>query len=494
MSQQEHKYYKLSSILGRVKEIFDGKIHGKFFWLKVEIASINFHNSGHSYLELAEIRNGNTIAKCKASIWKRNLESINQDLGNEFKNVLKKGNEILCFVEMQFTVKYGLAIHIKKIDLDFNLGALEKKKQETINRLKKEELLDKNKKHILPPVIQKIAIIGSSQTSGFQDILKQLNENLYKYCYDVEVFSALVQGEKAEEEILNKLSKLNNSRFEVVALVRGGGSKLDLEVFNSFKIAKAIALHDKPIFTGIGHETDISVADVVANIYHKTPTALGSYIVQRTRDFEIKFQSSYNYILEYKDKYLENLKSKLALDVQNLMSTSISKSRLKRGELHQQLNRIIVTTTTYLSEERSRISMSIEAVQSKSRNLIENSQRNLLQTLEIIKLDTSSMINVGIEGYRNKINLIITIAQNLLKENETYFRNTLEMVDVYKPDGVLKKGYAIPRIKGKLLKDQELTYGDEIEIELYKTILTVGLQKIKKKWKKNSIMKLLQQN
>jgi exodeoxyribonuclease VII large subunit len=494
LANNDRKIFTLSVVLNRIKEIFDEKIHGKFLWLKVEIANINFHNSGHCYLELAETNNGVNIATCKAAIWRGSLVEIEQDLGKEFRNVLKKGNEILCNVELQFSVKYGLSIHIKRIDLEFNLGALERKKQETLDRLAKEEIIDKNKQVKLPIVIQKIAIVGSPQTSGFQDLIKQLNENSYQYYFDIEIFSTLVQGEQAEAEIVSRLRELQNSRFEAIALVRGGGSKLDLEVFNSYNLTKEIALHDKPILTGIGHETDVSVADVVANVHLKTPTALGSFIVQKARDFEVRYTTTNTAIVELKDRYLQELKSKLKLAVQDIEATSISYTQLRRGKLHQQLNRIFATTSQRISEENRSISLSIQTIQSNTANLIEGEKRELLQTMELIRLDSTTMINMGLDHFKNTMELIATRAQNLIRENESYYRNILDMVDVYKPDEVMKKGYAIPRFKGELLRDQILNRGDEIEIELYNRILTVVLHNTKKKWLKNSITKMLQKN
>src|SRR5690606_11795086 len=136
-----------------------------------------------------------------------------------------------------------------------------------------------NKKLATKVVIQKIAVIASESTNGYLDFVKQLQNNQYGYDFHLETFPCTVQGDKAEVEILHQLEKVNQLDFEVVVIIRGGGSKMDLDVFNSYNIAKAITEMSLPVFTGIGHESDISVVDLVANRYFKTPTAVANHLI-----------------------------------------------------------------------------------------------------------------------------------------------------------------------------------------------------------------------
>lgn len=484
--------YSLSTILKRVRELLEQYIKSRQFWLKVEIASVNFHkNSGHYYLELVEIKDGVCIAKCKASIWKNSVQGIKQKLGKDFNNILCKGNEILCFVELQFTEQHGLNIIIKNIDLNFNLGVLEKRKQETLNRLKQEKLLDLNKKYSLPIVIQKIAIIGSPETAGISDLLKQLNSNPYQYEFSIEIFACLVQGDKAEEEIVNRLKELRNSKFDIIALIRGGGSKFDLDIFNSYKIAKEIALHDKPIFTGIGHETDFSVADIVANFSHKTPTALGAYVVTRAYQFEVGIESKYNYIIEYKNSLLNKCKSSLQLDTQALVDTSYGYTRLKRGDLHTILNRINFEAKKVIHEAKNKINIDSEIMSSYPKNLIISQKRNLQHSLELLHINSKKELGSAIDAHKVNIDLIVSYAKKICLERQRYITNIIKVIGVYHPQNILQKGYAIPKFKGKLLRDQELKPNEELEIELKDRIIIVSYIKNKEKWITSLMNKLL---
>lgn len=480
---EEKKFYTLSTILRGIRDYLDLRIKGHPFWLKVEIANINFHSTGHCYLELAETKNGQCIAQCKGAIWSSSLSLIRNTLGKDFNNILKKGNEILCHVELQFTEKFGLNIIIDEIDINFNLGFLERKKQETLERLKKENLIGKNNQIPLPTVIQKIAIIGSPETSGITDLIKQLNENAYNFCFEYSIFSCLVQGDKAEQEILNRLQQLKGSKFEVIALIRGGGSKLDLEVFNSYSIAREIALHDKPILTGIGHETDVSVADLVANKYHKTPTALGSYLVERAYEFEVRYRTTFTSIIEFKNIFFENRKSRLKLNIQSLTSTSKSYTQLRRGALHTSLNRINAAIRQHLADEQNKISLTFETISTAPQNCINNSKRNLGHTMELIRINSTGMIKQYIDNFKLKLDLVLTSSKMLCSDKLNFMNNVSHFVEVYHPKNIMNKGYAIPRFKGKLLSDQELQPGEELEIELKDRILLVSFIKIKERWK-----------
>jgi len=489
----ERTIFTLSKILTGIREYLDLRIKGKTFWLKVEIANINFHATGHCYLELAESSDGQNIAQCKGAIWQSNLSTIKANLGEDFNNILKKGNEIVCFVELQFTERYGLNVIIKDIDITYNLGELERRKQQTIKKLTEEKLLEKNKEKILPTVIQKIGIIGSPETAGITDLIKQLKNNQYKYYFDIEVFPCLVQGDKAQGEIISRLHHLKNSRFEVICLIRGGGSKLDLDVFNSYEIAKEIALHDKPIFTGIGHETDFCVADLVANVYHKTPSALGSYIVDRARNFEVRYVSTFNYILEYKGKFLEARKAALNLNIQTFSSKSISYTQLRRGELHTKMTRLLSEVTDLINTQKNQIGISNEILGTNPITLIHTKLQSLKHTIRLVDINSQKHIKSGLMTLKNNFELIVSITQSRISEGSIYLENLIKVIGIYHPDNILQKGYGIPRKDGILLTKQELHPNDTIELELSNRVLVLSFIKYKEKWK-NSIMNLLRKN
>jgi len=475
---EERKIFRLTTILERIRTILDSHIKNKAFWLRMELADINF-SKGHCYLELAETKEGKAIAQCKGFIWYDDIEMIRNNLGRDFNNVIKKGNEILGYVEVKFTVRFGLYIIIKDIDLNFSLGALEVKKQSTLKKLKEENVLNLNKRLVVPVVIQRIAIIGSQESAGIEDLRAQLEKNQYNYHFDIEFFHSHVQGEKAENEIVNRLNQLKKSNFDIIALVRGGGTKLDLEVFNSYNIAKEIALHDKPVFTGIGHETDLCVADSAANRYFKTPTALGSYIVDRAYNYEIEIKNLFSQINEYKSQYFKAKENQLTLNIQSISSAALNNYHLRKEAFYTSVNRINTGVKQLINDEKNRITVAKESIKANSFSSVTGLKDNLKHKMELIRTNSENKINRRIDKIEQNLEYILTSANKRCKTNRTLINNIRKVIKAFHPNNILNKGYAIPIFEGELLSDQVLSTHDIIEIKLKSRTLIVSFIKDK---------------
>ena len=443
MPQSQHSFFTLSTILGRIRAILDEHIKDKGFWLKVEIANINFHRSGNVYLELVETKNGSTIAQCKGMIWSYSYRDIQSKLKEDTQNVLKKGNEIMCYVSLNFDVKKGLAVFIRDIDISFNLGEIEKRRQETIDRLVKDGVLEANKKIATKVVIQKIAVIASESTNGYLDFVKQLENNPYGYDYHLENFPCTVQGNKAEVEILHQLDRINHLDFEVVVIIRGGGSKMDLDVFNSYNISKAITEMKLPVFTGIGHESDISVVDLVANRHFKTPTAVANHLIERAYDFDVFVSKGFKEVREIASASLEREKSSLRLCTESIASISVRQCGLRRGDLHTVLNRTVILVNTLLMDNRGVIKTSMQEVNE--------------QVDRIIAIEDSEL--------RSKNELLRYLSQNKIDFSKGFLEKTMASIEPFLPTNLLSKGFVIPRVNGKLYKGEALPPGTELSLE-----------------------------
>jgi len=516
--------YSLSAILTRVKAIIDEKTSGKSFWLKAEISNITFHKSGHCYIDLVETKDNNVIAQCKATIWASNISSIQHELQSDFNIILKKGNEFLCEAQISFHQLYGLQINILKVDISFSLGNLEKIKQETIDRLKDEGVFDTNKLKIPPVVIKRIALITSISTSAYSDFYKQIKQNQYGYQFEIFDFNVTVQGDKAVDEICQRLEYLNNQKFDIVAIIRGGGSKLDLDVFNKYTLAKTIATHNLPIYTGIGHETDVNVADMVSSMSHKTPTALGAYIVEQAHNFDVMVNNLWKAIKEFQNLYFETQSNWLNLNIQTLTSESISKTRLRRGDLHTVQTRINTEVMDKINVEKGKLIDAIAFIRSDSifktqrkrgdlhtvQNrinkivmdilnvengklidkkafissqpvfLVSNKKQSLKNTVQLIHVNFQSKVKQSIDGNNFVLHEITTRTKLQCEEKRKHMSNIMEVVKIYHPSNIMRKGYAIPRYRGKLYSNQPLKPKEELELELLNQTLVVSFIKSKR--------------
>lgn len=407
----------------------DSATEGKAFWLRAEISQIQFAASGHCYLDLIEQENGQTIAKTRAAIWKSQLFSIRKTLESDFKNILKQGTEIVFLSKVTFSTVYGLSVQILEIDAGFNLGLLERRKQDTIKKLKASGAMDLNKQLIEPSVIQRIALITSERSAAYEDFMSHLvvsEEQPYKF--EITLFHSLVQGEEASKQMLKSLSMIDPSDFEAVVIIRGGGSKLDLEPFNDLELSQAVASFPLPVLTGIGHETDTSVLDMLVKSPHKTPTAVADYLVDKCVAFE---KGIYQLYLQVSRKAGETVKAqqlKMERFSEIIRKDPVNLCRLQRGKLHD------------LFQSMERVS---GKMMTHYRHFLMEA-KNLLQErgMEKLKYIEQDKINVLQER-------IFNISEQKLKEHLQRMQGLNDTISYLKPENTLKRGFSIARSEGK---------------------------------------------
>lgn len=285
MQTEAYSLFELNEYIRRVMALnFPDSI-----WVRCEIAQIN-RSRGHYYLELTQKGDGNQsiVARSSAVIWAKNHRKLLKNRGAELNYLLQEGMEVKLSVQVEFHEQYGLKLIIKDIDPTYTLGQLELKKRETVRRLKELNLIHKNSELPLPIVLQRIAVISSEKAAGLQDYLEHLAGNEFGYVFENQLFKAAVQGVNAESEIIRQFKYINQKKndFDCVILIRGGGAKLDLSAFDGLELCKVIAECPLPVLTGIGHDVDESVADIVAFHSLKTPTAVADFLIQKNTQFE----------------------------------------------------------------------------------------------------------------------------------------------------------------------------------------------------------------
>lgn len=256
------------------------------YWVTAEIADCKTNASGHCYLELIEKKAGSDklLARQKAVIWSNVWFLLSSQFQLTTGTPLARGQKVLVEVSLSFHELYGMSLVITDIDPAYTLGDWAKRRQEILLRLKEDGVLDLNKELPWPLLPQRLAVISSATAAGYEDFCQQLKES--GFAYDWKLFPALVQGEQAESSILQALDAILDEfhRFDVVVLIRGGGATADLSCFDSYELCAALAQFPLPVLTGIGHERDESVADLVAFKALKTPTAVAEFLNRKMTD------------------------------------------------------------------------------------------------------------------------------------------------------------------------------------------------------------------
>lgn len=281
------RQYNLSELCAEIQETLECK-QLEHYWVRAEIASISVR--GHCYMELIEKSDtGILAAKLRATCWSNVYNILSPYFLQSTGHHLSVGMQVLLEVSIEFHAVYGLSLNIWNIDPNYTLGDLARQRQETINQLIKDGVLELQKQLTLPTLIRRIAVISSVDAAGYGDFCHQIQTNRHHFVFQTQLYAATMQGDSAAHSIiqaLNAIAKQENE-WDLVVIIRGGGATTDLSCFDDYNLACHCAQFPLPIITGIGHTRDISVVDMVAHTSVKTPTAAAEWVIQHvTLQFE----------------------------------------------------------------------------------------------------------------------------------------------------------------------------------------------------------------
>ena len=276
------------------------------YWIFAETSDVRINSSsGHCYLEFVEkdAISHQITAKARGMIWARNFQIIKPYFEQETGQAFTSGIKVLVNVSVEFHELYGYSLNVNDIEPSYTIGDMVKKRNEIIERLKKEGIFDLNKELPFPALPQRIALITSPTAAGYEDFKHQLSANESSFQFYIKLFPAIMQGEKTEESIISALEKVYRyvDDFDVVVIIRGGGATSELSCFDSYALAANCAQFPLPVITGIGHERDETALDLIANVRMKTPTAVAAFLIECFENEVNKLNSMIDFFLMLPD-------------------------------------------------------------------------------------------------------------------------------------------------------------------------------------------------
>jgi len=376
-------WMNLSDLMGGVRRALEAGFSGHTFRIIAETTDVKiYHNRQYVFLNLIEKQGNEIAAAAGAVIWREHFNLI-----KEFENVtgitFEQNLQVVLEVEIQFHERYGLRLNILDIDTAYTLGKLEQDREKVLRKLAFDvphlvwledgDYVSANQLVNKSLVMQRVALVAAPGSDGHQDFLKELKQNSWNIAYEVEEFPASVQGQNAARELLKQLNTIvaRAAEFDVIAMVRGGGSNTDLTAFDDYELAKTIADCPKPVLTGIGHDRNICVADVVGHTMLKTPTRCAAAITEHNLAFLGWLQDGQTRIGNAAARFFETGKQQ-AQDAARRLKTAASwlleseKNKLLQAEKHLDMmqpsktlemgytliskNRQIVTSRQQISE------------------------------------------------------------------------------------------------------------------------------------------------
>lgn len=420
MEQRSHTtLYKLQSIIKqRLEESMPLPC-----WVTAEISELKVNYSGHCYMELVEKGGDNQIPKARASAvaWRSTWGALASYFRSETGSDLAVGMNVMLKVSVSYHELYGLSLVISDIDPLYTLGDMERQRQQTISRLREEGVFDMNRSLELPHVVQRIAVVSSRNAAGFQDFMNELGASGYRF--EVTLFDAFMQGQGAEASIIEALECVAErmDEFDATVIIRGGGAVSDLAAFDSYRLCSHIAQFPLPVITGIGHDKDESVADLVAAFPVKTPTAAAGFLISALAEFE---------------GWLDALQNAVAEESAALIDTQDRRLR----EAGYMLSQALRSFTRSLEIRLERLSGEIVRRQQNAVKKDENK-------LERLEMSLKEHVSRLFDKERSRL-------------------DTAEMVtESRRPDKILSLGFAIVRSGGKAVTDSRtLSPGATLDI------------------------------
>ena len=414
------------------------------YWITAEVSEIRENYAGHCYLELIEKHpdEKNVRARVKAIIWSNRYRFLKSLFENITGEPIRAGMKVLVRIKVEYHELYGLSLIISDIDPSFTIGEMAMKRQMVIRRLEEEGVFMMNKELEFPFVPQRIAVISSKSAAGYSDFIKHLNENSYGYVFYTALFETIMQGTETEQSVMNSLNRIADHPgvFNVLVIIRGGGSQSDLSWFDSYNIAYHVTQFPIPVITGIGHEKDMSVTDMVAFQSVKTPTAVADHLIRCVADAENQLNEMSSGIAEntrmiierYRD-INESFKLKLIPVVRLMISNQKEKLSNRIIEIINFGKEYIARAGLYPANQSSKlVSAAGSYIMSKKTTVDRN--RDDLVSLTLNSIENRKIRTAGLENSLNILN----------------------------PENVLKRGYTITTKKGMIIRSAGLVAVDDI--------------------------------
>jgi exodeoxyribonuclease VII large subunit len=435
----------LSELTGRIKNVIRENF-SQPAWIVVEIAELKVNATGHCYMEFIEkdALSGKIIARARAIIWSYTFRMLKPYFETTTKHSLSAGLRVLVHVSVEFHELFGFSLVVQDIDPTYTIGEMARERAETIARLEREGVLNINRELELTSVPQRIAIISSATAAGYEDFIHQLETNDYGYSFAMKLFPALMQGEGAASSMLAALDEINKHihLFDAVAIIRGGGATSELSIFDDYWLACHVAQFPLPVLTGIGHEKDESVVDMVAHTRCKTPTAVAAFLIEKLADFESSLDELGASLTLGVTEILGNEKDKLVQLAHSLPLLTGKSVRLFEKHLTNLQNSTLLTTRKSLSKQEIRLSVQAGRLKSD------------------MSLYMASLRH-RIDNFQHNLNYS---SQTILKYQRALLEKADDAAKYLSPANVLNKGYSITRINGIHIKNSsQLKPEDELE-------------------------------
>lgn len=431
----------------RIRNAISTQLPGSY-WVRAEISEGRQNANGHFYCRFIEKNAAGTdIASAAGIIWAGTYVTLRARFERETGQRFGAGIKVLVRVRINFHERYGLSLLVEDIDPSYTLGDMVRRRKEIIDKLTAEGVVNLNKQLVLPRLLLRIAVITSETAAGFGDFCNHLAHGGHMFNIKIKLFSAIMQGDKVEQSVINALNAVlaESKDWDAVVIIRGGGAVSDLNGFDTYLLAANVAQFPLPVITGIGHDRDETVLDLVANVRCKTPTAVADFLIERlSKELEL----------------LENCAATLKVCAQNKLNAQLQRMDSFVALIPSVFSRVI-------DKEKARYRILSERLPNAIQNVCRGERSRCERLVMRMEMNTKSMI-------ANMQNRLLHVSERLqfvvpavLSRQKQRLESCERGIRLAQPERVLKLGFSLTLKDGKAVTDaSQLSPGDRIVTRL----------------------------
>ena len=469
----EPVHIRLSELNNRIKDVLQHAFSSVTYWVVADITNHSFTpQKNYHYFDLVEKnpRSNELLAKISGKAWGQGslrIENFEKITGQRFTNNIN----VLLNVSVNFHPVFGLQVSLNDIDIHFTLGVLEQQRQATLERLvaenpgfiskSGEQYFTRNNQLGLPVVIQKIAVITSENSAGGEDFKHTLGTNAYGYRFFIDYYYTEVQGEINAEQFLSKIIEVFNSRipYDVLVITRGGGAQTDFLIFDNYQIGRAVAKFPIPIITGIGHQKNETIADLMAHTPTKTPTRAAEFIIAHNKAFEEEILSFQKLIL---------------IKTQQLISGQFQ-------SLARHTSVVVNTSRNTISDYRDRLARINQVTIHSSQSILFKNRAGLMGISSRLGTKPKMILQNLIRDIQHTRDNLSTFNARYLKNQRAQLEHFASLIKMMSPENLLKKGFAMVKVQGRITGNpDDIQVGEDVDIILSDTEIKTTVRQKKK--------------
>jgi len=456
------QYFTLKQVSDSIQKTISER-YSRTYWVTAEMYKLNLTRKGHCYPELVQKEDDRIVVEMRGTLWKTNFDRIQQRFSEVVKEPLRDGLELLFHVKITYHPLYNIGLEILDIDPNYTLGALHRERQETLERLNKEGILNANQQLDLALVPKRLAIISQGGSKGYSDFVSLLEGHPKKYHFYTFLFEATLQGDAAIESIQRQLKKIESVKhhFDAVVIIRGGGGEIGMHCYNNYNLAKAIATFPLPVFTGIGHSTNLTVCEMIAYRNGITPSDMAYFLLGIFEELDLELDEARLMLPSLAEAFLQQQKNAFIQETRRFkQAVTLAQTRQNHAfqtlatEFHTETRRLLANMKNELQDHRKQLRTSCIT-------RISAERQQQLNSLHLLKVHTKNSTIPHFGKLTFQLIRLRGASISAIQQGNSKLLNVERHLQLVDPQQVMKRGYSIVTNERGLLSEKNVPVSGE---------------------------------